>query len=102
MVLQGHGAGAADKEGLYENSNLERQGCSPFYQELIEDPYVDLVSGHDSWFSTAGHIIKLQKKKYAWVDFWLRAFNLISFPHHELYILSQTVLRQNEYWFHSK
>ncbi|XP_015247730.1 PREDICTED: neuroblastoma-amplified sequence [Cyprinodon variegatus] len=40
--LQGHGAGAADKEGLYENSNLERQGCSPFYQELIEDPYVDL------------------------------------------------------------
>uniref|UniRef100_A0A8D3E6X3 NBAS subunit of NRZ tethering complex n=1 Tax=Scophthalmus maximus TaxID=52904 RepID=A0A8D3E6X3_SCOMX len=28
------------QEGACENSNLERQGCSPFYQELIEDPYV--------------------------------------------------------------
>ncbi|XP_047429612.1 NBAS subunit of NRZ tethering complex [Mugil cephalus] len=39
--LQGHGAGAAGQEGACENSNLERQGCGPFYQELIEDPYVD-------------------------------------------------------------
>uniref|UniRef100_A0A672GZU3 Neuroblastoma-amplified sequence N-terminal domain-containing protein n=1 Tax=Salarias fasciatus TaxID=181472 RepID=A0A672GZU3_SALFA len=29
------------QEGACENSNLERQGCSPFYQELIEDPFVD-------------------------------------------------------------
>lgn len=45
MAPQGHGAGAASQNGACENSNLERQGCSPFYQELIEDPYVDLVSG---------------------------------------------------------
>lgn len=37
----GRGAGAMSQEGVCENSNLERQGCSPFYQELIEDPYVD-------------------------------------------------------------
>uniref|UniRef100_A0A3B4YXD6 NBAS subunit of NRZ tethering complex n=1 Tax=Seriola lalandi dorsalis TaxID=1841481 RepID=A0A3B4YXD6_SERLL len=43
--LHGHGEGATSQEGACENSNLERQGCSPFYQELIEDPYVDLVSG---------------------------------------------------------
>ncbi|XP_044025735.1 neuroblastoma-amplified sequence [Siniperca chuatsi] len=40
--LQGHGAGATSQEEACENSNLERQGCSPFYQELIDDPYVDL------------------------------------------------------------
>ncbi|XP_062267282.1 NBAS subunit of NRZ tethering complex [Platichthys flesus] len=40
--LQGHGAGATSQEGPCENSNLEHQGCSPFYQELIEDPYADL------------------------------------------------------------
>ncbi|XP_040920272.1 neuroblastoma-amplified sequence isoform X2 [Toxotes jaculatrix] len=40
--LHGHGTGATSQEGACENSNLERQGCSPFYQELIEDPYVDL------------------------------------------------------------
>ncbi|KAM6915430.1 NBAS subunit of NRZ tethering complex [Xenentodon cancila] len=39
--LHGHDAGATSQEALSENSNLERQGCSPFYQELIEDPYVD-------------------------------------------------------------
>lgn len=44
MAPQGHGAGATSQEGACENSNLERQGCSPFYQELIDDPYVDLVS----------------------------------------------------------
>uniref|UniRef100_A0A672H652 Uncharacterized protein n=1 Tax=Salarias fasciatus TaxID=181472 RepID=A0A672H652_SALFA len=42
--LQGRGAGATSQEGACENSNLERQGCSPFYQELIEDPFVDPVS----------------------------------------------------------
>ncbi|TMS12364.1 Neuroblastoma-amplified sequence, partial [Larimichthys crocea] len=40
--LQGHDAGASSQEGACENSNLERQGCSPFYQEVIDDPYVDL------------------------------------------------------------
>ncbi|KAK7906904.1 hypothetical protein WMY93_015516 [Mugilogobius chulae] len=39
--LQGHGAGATSREGACENSNLQRQGCSPFYQDLIDDPYVD-------------------------------------------------------------
>ncbi|XP_041814881.1 neuroblastoma-amplified sequence [Chelmon rostratus] len=39
--LQGHDAGAASQEGACENSNLERQGCSPFYQEVTDDPYVD-------------------------------------------------------------
>uniref|UniRef100_A0A671WBN1 NBAS subunit of NRZ tethering complex n=1 Tax=Sparus aurata TaxID=8175 RepID=A0A671WBN1_SPAAU len=29
------------QEGACENSNLERQGCSPFYQDVIDDPYVD-------------------------------------------------------------
>uniref|UniRef100_A0A674NUU7 NBAS subunit of NRZ tethering complex n=1 Tax=Takifugu rubripes TaxID=31033 RepID=A0A674NUU7_TAKRU len=28
-----------------ENSNLERQGCSPFYQDVTDDPFVDPVSG---------------------------------------------------------
>uniref|UniRef100_A0A8C7YVQ8 NBAS subunit of NRZ tethering complex n=1 Tax=Oryzias sinensis TaxID=183150 RepID=A0A8C7YVQ8_9TELE len=32
----------AHQDRLSENSNLERQGCSPFYQELIDDPFVDL------------------------------------------------------------
>uniref|UniRef100_A0A7N6AQ89 Neuroblastoma-amplified sequence N-terminal domain-containing protein n=1 Tax=Anabas testudineus TaxID=64144 RepID=A0A7N6AQ89_ANATE len=40
--MHGHGAGATSQEGACENSNLERQGCNPFYQELFEDPYVDL------------------------------------------------------------
>uniref|UniRef100_A0A1A7XPK9 Neuroblastoma amplified sequence n=1 Tax=Iconisemion striatum TaxID=60296 RepID=A0A1A7XPK9_9TELE len=39
--LQGPGTGATSLEGVCDNSNLELQGCSPFYQELIEDPYVD-------------------------------------------------------------
>uniref|UniRef100_A0A8C6U4N8 NBAS subunit of NRZ tethering complex n=1 Tax=Neogobius melanostomus TaxID=47308 RepID=A0A8C6U4N8_9GOBI len=38
---QGHGAGATSREGACENSNLQRQGSSPFYQDLIDDPYVD-------------------------------------------------------------
>ncbi|XP_078131426.1 NBAS subunit of NRZ tethering complex [Sander vitreus] len=40
--LQGHGAGATSQDGACENSNLQRQGCSPFYQELIDDPCVEL------------------------------------------------------------
>ncbi|KAM9703151.1 NBAS subunit of NRZ tethering complex [Menidia menidia] len=40
--LHGQEAGATSQEGVCENFNLERQGCSPFYQELIEDPYIDL------------------------------------------------------------
>ncbi|XP_042245765.1 neuroblastoma-amplified sequence [Thunnus maccoyii] len=39
--LHGHDAGASSQEGACENSNLERQGCSPFYQEIIDDSYVD-------------------------------------------------------------
>ncbi|KAM4522694.1 NBAS subunit of NRZ tethering complex isoform 2-T2 [Odontesthes bonariensis] len=39
--LPGQDAGATSQEGACENSNLERQGCSPFYQELIEEPYVN-------------------------------------------------------------
>uniref|UniRef100_A0A671WBV7 NBAS subunit of NRZ tethering complex n=1 Tax=Sparus aurata TaxID=8175 RepID=A0A671WBV7_SPAAU len=42
--LQGHDAGATSQEGACENSNLERQGCSPFYQDVIDDPYVDPVN----------------------------------------------------------
>ncbi|XP_072297684.1 NBAS subunit of NRZ tethering complex [Eucyclogobius newberryi] len=38
---QGHRAGATSREGACENSNVQRQGCSPFYQDLIDDPYVD-------------------------------------------------------------
>ncbi|CAL9692306.1 unnamed protein product [Knipowitschia caucasica] len=40
--LQGQGAGATRREGACENSNLQRQGCSPFYQDLIDDAHVDL------------------------------------------------------------
>uniref|UniRef100_A0A3Q3XCS4 NBAS subunit of NRZ tethering complex n=1 Tax=Mola mola TaxID=94237 RepID=A0A3Q3XCS4_MOLML len=39
--LQGQNAGATSREGACENSNLERQGCSPFYQDVTDDPYVD-------------------------------------------------------------
>lgn len=45
MALQGHDAGATSQEGACENSNLEHQGCSPFYQDVADDPYVDPVSG---------------------------------------------------------
>lgn len=45
MAPQGRGAGATSQEGACENSNSERQGCNPFYKDLIEDPYVDMVSG---------------------------------------------------------
>ncbi len=80
MTPQGHDAGAASKEGACENSNLERQGCSPFYQEVTDDPYVDPVSGPTPvglmahYFShfllslfllslfTSGHLLKLQQK----------------------------------------
>uniref|UniRef100_A0A8C7Z0K7 NBAS subunit of NRZ tethering complex n=1 Tax=Oryzias sinensis TaxID=183150 RepID=A0A8C7Z0K7_9TELE len=49
--LQGHSAGTAHQDRLSENSNLERQGCSPFYQELIDDPFVDLVKPPEENFA---------------------------------------------------
>lgn len=45
MTPQGHVVGATSREGACENSNLERQGCSPFYQDVTDDPFVDLVRG---------------------------------------------------------
>uniref|UniRef100_A0A3Q1FX53 NBAS subunit of NRZ tethering complex n=1 Tax=Acanthochromis polyacanthus TaxID=80966 RepID=A0A3Q1FX53_9TELE len=39
--LQAHGDRGSDWEAA--NENLELQGCSPFYQELIEDPFVDVT-----------------------------------------------------------
>lgn len=27
-----------------QNADLERQGCSPFYEELFDDPYVNTVN----------------------------------------------------------
>ncbi|KAI4801679.1 hypothetical protein KUCAC02_019557, partial [Chaenocephalus aceratus] len=42
LLVHGHGAGTSSEDGGCENSNLQRQGCSPFYQELINDPCVDL------------------------------------------------------------
>lgn len=45
MAPQGHNVGATTQEGACENSNLERQGCSPFYQDVTDDPYVDRVRG---------------------------------------------------------
>uniref|UniRef100_A0A8C5NA09 Neuroblastoma-amplified sequence n=1 Tax=Gouania willdenowi TaxID=441366 RepID=A0A8C5NA09_GOUWI len=39
--LHGRGAGTSGQE-VCSNLNLEHQGCCPFYQDLIEDPYVDM------------------------------------------------------------
>lgn len=50
MAPQGRDTGATSHEGACANSNKERQGCSPFYLELIKDPYVDPVSGRDYFF----------------------------------------------------
>lgn len=106
MAPQGHDAGATSHKGVCENSNLERQGCSPFYQELIEDPYVDPVSGfktklcHSSLFFASGQLLKLQKMPEWTYDsghiIWF------FFPSYDLYIPSKTVSRQNEYWFQTK
>ncbi|XP_008284404.1 NBAS subunit of NRZ tethering complex [Stegastes partitus] len=41
LLLVARGGGEADREAA--NENLELQGCSPFYEELMEDPYVDLT-----------------------------------------------------------
>uniref|UniRef100_A0A8C5H6L0 Neuroblastoma-amplified sequence n=1 Tax=Gouania willdenowi TaxID=441366 RepID=A0A8C5H6L0_GOUWI len=41
--LHGRGAGTSGQE-VCSNLNLEHQGCCPFYQDLIEDPYVDMVN----------------------------------------------------------
>ncbi|KAM8832299.1 NBAS subunit of NRZ tethering complex isoform 1-T1 [Spinachia spinachia] len=49
--LHGHGTGATSQEWVCENSNLQRQGCSPFYQELIDDACVDLSQDVYSTFS---------------------------------------------------
>lgn len=46
MAPQGHAVGAGGRGGACDNSSLERQGCSPFYQDVTEDPYVDQVSSH--------------------------------------------------------
>ena len=80
MAPQGHDAGATSQEGACENSNLERQGCSPFYQDIIDDPYVDPVSGFRPgslfffFLFTSGHLLKLLPKN-AQVGLWLKAFN---------------------------
>lgn len=37
--LQAHGGEGSDREAA--NEDLELQGCPPFYQELIQDPFVD-------------------------------------------------------------
>ncbi|KAI4898258.1 hypothetical protein NFI96_033076, partial [Prochilodus magdalenae] len=48
-----HGQGSDSYRGGTEegNAELERQGCSPFYEELLEDPYVnpidDVYSSYD-------------------------------------------------------
>lgn len=44
MAPQGHGVGAGGGGGACANASLERQGCSPFYQDVTEDPCVDRVS----------------------------------------------------------
>lgn len=45
MALQGRHEGTSSQEGSCENANLERQGCGPFYQDVIQDACVDPVSG---------------------------------------------------------
>lgn len=40
-----------------QNTDLERQGCSPFYEELFNDPYVSTVNFTRSpsfWLSSVG------------------------------------------------
>lgn len=65
MAPQGHGVGAGGGGGACANSSLERQGCSPFYQDVTEDPYVDRVSSHRAYLGSAsiptlGHFKLLQ------------------------------------------
>lgn len=65
MAPQGHGVGAGGGGGACANSSLEHQGCSPFYQDVTEDPYVDQVSSHPAHLSSAsiptlGHFKLLQ------------------------------------------
>lgn len=41
---QGQEFGDELKSGPGENSTVEKQGCHPFYESLIDDPYVAEVS----------------------------------------------------------
>lgn len=41
---QGQEFGGVLKSGQGENATLEKQGCHPFYESLIDDPYVAEVS----------------------------------------------------------
>lgn len=41
---QGQELGDVLKSGLGENITVEKQGCHPFYESLIADPYVAEVS----------------------------------------------------------
>ncbi|KAL6485772.1 hypothetical protein MHYP_G00051640 [Metynnis hypsauchen] len=42
--LHGQGSGSNRGGEAEENVEMERQGCSPFYEELLEDPYINPVS----------------------------------------------------------
>lgn len=41
---QGQEFGDVLKSGPGGNATVEKQGCHPFYESLIDDPYVDEVS----------------------------------------------------------
>uniref|UniRef100_A0AAR2K9U6 Neuroblastoma-amplified sequence N-terminal domain-containing protein n=1 Tax=Pygocentrus nattereri TaxID=42514 RepID=A0AAR2K9U6_PYGNA len=47
--LHGHGSGSNRGGEAGDNVEMERQGCSPFYEELLEDPYMnpDVYSSYD-------------------------------------------------------
>ncbi|XP_036438220.1 neuroblastoma-amplified sequence isoform X2 [Colossoma macropomum] len=41
--LHGQGSGSNRGGEAGENVEMERQGCSPFYEELLEDPYINPI-----------------------------------------------------------
>lgn len=41
---QGQEFGDALRSGPGDNATVEKQGCHPFYESLIADPYVEEVS----------------------------------------------------------
>lgn len=41
---QGQEFGGVLKSGSGENATVEKQGCHPFYESLIDDPYIAEVS----------------------------------------------------------
>ncbi|KAF7694273.1 hypothetical protein HF521_008026 [Silurus meridionalis] len=45
-----HGQDSHNVGSANQNAGLEMQGCSPFYKELFEDPYVDLVLDANTCF----------------------------------------------------